>query len=638
MIQYLARLKEALCDRSPALAEANLAFEYPPNLAMGDLSIAAAFDLAKRQKRKPRELAMEIAAQLTDLPLVRRVEIAGGAYINFFLDRPAFFRYMLEKDPAAPQPPREGEKVIVEHTNINPNKAAHIGHLRNAVLGDTLVRLLRHIGYRVEAQNYIDNTGVQVADVVCAFQNLRGMTAEQVAAVPDPFDYYCWDLYAEFSSKLAADPALTTTRDDVLHQIEQGGSATSDLAQLVSRRIVRAHLATMDRLDVHYDLLAWEGDILQRRFWATCFELLKAKRAIRLATEGKNAGCWIMDLPDLPEAEKVIVRSSGVVTYVGKDVAYQMWKFGLLGMDFHYAIWDRQRNGRDLWTTTAEPSGEAPGFGRATRVYNVIDVRQSYLQKVVTKGLEALGYMRESESSIHFSYEMVALSPACARQLGYELTAEEEKRPFVEVSGRKGHGVKADDLLNILEKQAYEEVLTRNPGADEAAMREMARAVATAALRYFMLKYGRTKVLAFDFKEALSFDGETGPYLQYAAVRARSIFAKIEEREGPAAAATVDPAADVSYLDTADDIWEMLLYAARLPDLAAQTVSSLELALLAKYSYTLTQKFNAFYHKHPILHESDEGKRRVRLLAARYLAGCMRAALDLMGISLPARM
>ncbi|MEW6364457.1 MAG: arginine--tRNA ligase [Acidobacteriota bacterium] len=639
MIQFQRKLREALTQRAPQLAEIPFSFEYPPSPAMGDLSIAAAFDLAKRLRRKPREIAQEIAGLLKDLPMVRRVDVAGGGYVNFFLDRPAFLRYLL--DGGSESARTGGEKVIVEHTNINPNKAAHVGHLRNACLGDTLVRLLRYQGHRVEAQNYIDDTGVQVADVVCAFMHVKGLSTEQVAAIPDPFDYFCWDLYADFSARLAGDRELEAKRDETLHLIEQGGNATAELARVVATRIVRAHLATMARLGVRYDLLAWEGDILQRRFWASCFEMLKRSGAVQLATEGKNAGCWVMEIPELPEAEKVIVRSNGVVTYVGKDIAYQMWKLGLLGLDFHYAPWDKYPDGSVLWTTSRTPSGPHPPFGHASRVFNVIDVRQSYLQKVVYKGLRALGYERESENSVHFSYEMVALTPACARELGYELSAEDEKRAFIEVSGRKGLGVKADDLLNALEKRALDEVAGRNPQFDAETLRDIARAVASGALRYFMLRFGRSKVLAFDFKEALNFDGETGPYLQYSAVRARNIFLKLREREGVTGETIAQIAGQdesYTYLDEADDIWELVLQAGRLPETAAQAVSSLELSLLAKYSHGLAQKFNTFYHKHAILHESDPRRKQARLLAAHYVFSVMSTALGLMGIDMPARM
>ncbi|MBI2837612.1 MAG: arginine--tRNA ligase [Acidobacteria bacterium] len=641
MIEFLELLREEIRGRVPALREVGIAFEYPPNLSMGDLSIAAAFELAKQQKRKPREIATEIAGQMQGLAFVRRVDVAGGGYINLFLDRPAFLKRML--DPRSTEVgagPGDG-KVIVEHTNINPNKAAHVGHLRNAVLGDTLVRLLRFQGQEVEAQNYIDDTGVQVADVVCAFMHVKKMSREQVAAIPDPFDYYCWDLYAEFSTRVTQDKELEGRREETLHRIEQGGNETAELAQEVATRIVKAHLATMERIGVRYDLLAWEGDIIRRRFWATCFELLKEKGAVHLALEGKNAGCWVMDLPDLPEAEKVIVRSSGVVTYVGKDIAYQMWKFGLLGMDFFYKVWARYPDGSVVWTTTADTSDEHPGFGGASSVYNVIDVRQAYLQKVVYKGLEALGYREQSGRSVHFSYEMVALTPGCARDLGYELSPEDEKRPFVEVSGRKGLGVKADDLLTALERKAYDEVAQRNPQYDDTMLHEMARSVASGALRYFMLRFGRAKVLAFDLKEALNFDGETGPYLQYAAVRARNIFAKLKERDGTTAETVRGIAADAAsyaYLDEADDIWDLVLSAARMDETVAQALSSLELSHVAKYSYTLAQKFNGFYHKHPILHEADPAKKQLRILAAHYLSGTIQTALNLLGIELPERM
>ncbi|MGB9605160.1 MAG: arginine--tRNA ligase, partial [Bryobacteraceae bacterium] len=514
-------------------------FEQPKQPEFGELALPAAFQLARQLRRSPRAIAEEIVREIGPLEGVASLEVAGGGYINLRFDRGRYARALLEGVPPEAARAHEG-KIIVEHTNINPNKAAHIGHLRNAVLGDTFVRILRARGRQVEVQNYIDNTGVQVADVVVGFQRLLGKTPEDVAAMAaDPaqrFDYFCWDLYARVSAHYREHPEALAWRQQALEAIERGEGETARMAAIVSDAVMRAHLATMWRLGITYDVLPRESEILHLKFWATAFQLLRERGAIYYETQGKNAGCWVMPAAAFAgeqegEDSKVIVRSNGTVTYVGKDIAYQLWKFGLLGKDFYYRPLMEYPNGHRLWVTSDAPGDEpAPQFGRGARVYNVIDSRQSYLQDIVAAGLRALGFEKEAENSIHFAYEMVALSPRCAAELGFELDAEERRRAYVEVSGRKGLGVKADDLIDKLIEKALEEVASRHPADPPEKQRAIATGIAVGALRYFMLKYTRNAVIAFDFQEALSFEGETGPYVQYAVVRARSIFRKLEER------------------------------------------------------------------------------------------------------------
>ena len=542
--------------------------------------------------------------------------------MNIHLDRAAHLRGALGGPRTAP-PAESGGKTIVEHTAINPNKAAHIGHLRNAALGDSLVRLLRFQGRPVETQNYIDDTGVQVADIMVGFQQLEDRTPEQIRelAAGPRFDYYCWDLYARVTEWYEADDSRLEARARMLRDLEHGGNANAAAASFVADRIVRLHLATMDRLNVEYDLLSWEGDILRLDFWATAFDVLKAAGAVMYQDEGKQAGCWVMPIEaeagaeadsDAEARSKVIVRSDGTVTYVGKDIAYQLWKFGLLGKDFQYRPHGSQRSGRPLWTTRqdapddgGEPP-ETPRFGRARAVYNVIDTRQSYLQQLLKQSLAAMGHAAEAERSFHFSYEMVALSHATARALGYDTSAE-SGRPFVEVSGRRGQGVKADDLLDRVVAAARAEVVARNAELPAAAADRTAAMIATAAVRYFMVKYSRTKVIAFDIDEALSFEGESGPYLQYAAVRAGNILGKLKARDGTdeaAIAAAVD-ALPAAALEAAGgtDLWALVLDASRLDEIVEQAVRTLELSVLAKYAFGLAQAFNAFYHRYPVLAE-----------------------------------
>jgi arginyl-tRNA synthetase len=614
-----------------------VAIEQPRQSDFGEMAVPAAFQLAKQLRQAPKKIAQELANEIGPIPGVRAMEVAGNGYLNIRLDRGAYGVALLSGAEAAPI--GSGGKLIVEHTNINPNKAAHIGHLRNATLGDTFVRMLRARGETVEAQNYIDNTGVQVADVVVGFHHLEHKgPAEVRAMLANPavrFDYYCWDLYARTTTYYQDHAEALEWRAETLHSIEAGAGELAELGEIVADAIVRAHLATMLRLDVEYDVLPRESEILHLKFWASAFELLKQRKAIYLETEGKNAGCWVM--PGLSEEGKVIVRSGGTVTYVGKDIAYQLWKFGLLGKDFYYRPFERYRDGRVLWVTSDMPGGQAaPQFGHASRVYNVIDARQSYLQDVVSAGLRALGYERQAEESVHFSYEMVALSHRCCADLGIELSQEDRERPYVEVSGRKGRGVKADDLMDTLISKALDEVAARHPDSPLGEQKRVAAQIAIGALRYFLLKFTRTSVIAFDLQEALSFEGETGPYVQYAAVRARNILRKLEERGEavPDFAAELDREAMGRQFES-EDAWQMLLAASKADSALEKAVTAGEPAHVAKYAFALAQAFNNFYHQYPILQEQNREKKVFLLWMTDFFRRQLERTAAILGIRIP---
>ena len=659
---HVARLLSTLYSLDESAAPA-IVLEYPPNRELGDLGTPLAFELARRLRKAPRTIAQEIAGAFGSLEGIRQVAAAPNGYLNFFLARRDFLLARLSPGTAAARP--STAKAIVEHTAINPNKAAHIGHLRNAALGDTLVRVLRFRGIPVEVQNYIDDTGVQVADVVVGFRLIEGKTLDQIREIADTtrFDYYCWDLYARATEWYAQDKERLAARAETLHDIEHGGNENAEIAAFIADRVVRCHVKTMARMNVDYDLLTWEGDILRLKFWAHAFDALKAKGAVYLQKEGRLAGCWVMAIqedldstsnaqPPTPkedeeeeEREKVIVRSNGVVTYVGKDIAYQFWKLGLLGKDFHYRVFTLRPHG-PLWATcTTGGESDHPLFGGAAYVYNVIDVRQSYLQKLLKQALIAVGHPEGAERSHHFSYEMVALSHATARELGYAPPAdsEEAKRPFVEVSGRKGLGVKADDLLDTLIRSAGAEVSKRNAELTEDEARRISRMIAIAAVRYFMIKFSRGKVIAFDLEEALSFEGESGPYIQYAVVRANNIFQKLQQRDGLDDKALLKALQDVppGELDGANgshELWSLVLDASRLDEIVEQVIRSLEFSVLAKYAFTLAQSFNAFYHRAPILNEERDDVKRWRAAGVIYLRSQLTRALDLMGVEVPPRM
>jgi len=659
--------------------------ETPPKTELGDLAFPVAFELAKRIKQgtgvklAPRAIAEQLKTKLEADEEVERVEVAGAGYINVFFNRAALLRSFAaapEPDPETGAIPAESSaiqpKQMVEHTSINPNKAAHIGHVRNAVLGDTFVRILRAAGERVEIQNYIDNTGVQVADVVVGFMHIEQKTLDEIkaleASLPEnrPFDYYCWDLYTQVglfyrdgNPDGATNPERLQLRIEILHALEAGNNPIAELADYVATRNVECILDTMERLGIRYDLLARESEILHLHFWERAFELMKTSGVIRLEDQGKNKGCWVMPFEshtgtDEHEADKIIVRSNGTVTYTGKDIAYQLWKLGHLGLDFNYKPFRKYADNYVTWITTGEPNAEVlpevprPNFGGGVTVYNVIDSRQSYPQEIVQRGVATLIPELGKEASVHLSYEMVALSPAACTELGIQLSSEDRLKPYIEMSGRKGLGVKADDLIDRLEADALREVEQRHPELNASESQATAHDIAVGALRYFLLKFTRNSVIAFDFKEALSFEGETGPYCQYAAVRANSIFRKLDK---PALLA-----ANKLLLQTADDaaihqratavlgdeagteVWSLIMLAQRLDEVVMQCRSSEEPANLAKYTFNLAKSFNLFYHRHRIIAETDEMKKAVLIAAADIARRQLTTSLSILGISVPERM
>jgi arginyl-tRNA synthetase len=645
--------------------ELAIVLERPPKTEMGEAASPVCFELAKRLKKAPRQIAQEIANGLGKVEGIARVEVAGGGYLNAYFDRGAFWEALSRgAEQKADSQEWPFHKIIVEHTSINPNKAAHIGHVRNAVLGDTMVRILRHARNQVQIQNYIDNTGVQVADVVIGFLHMEQRTPISVKAMAmEPkFDYYCWDLYAKATNFFAEDKERAAKlRGETLRAIEEGKGEDAEVAQVVADAIVGCHLRTMARLGIGYELLARESEILHLKFWDAAFEMLKKSGAIQLATSGKMAGCWVMpwkeevkeaqEVKELKERtsveeeeedsqDKIIVRSNGTVTYVGKDIAYQLWKFGLLGKDFHYRKWPNAPEGQTVWTTTSGANDPgAPHFGEpASSVYNVIDARQAYLQKVVAAGLRALGHAGAAEQSIHLSYEIVALTPRCAAEMGYELTPEEKKRPYVEVSGRKGFGVKADDLLDKLEEATLAEVQQRHAEMNADEQKSTAHAIAVGALRFFLLKFTRNAIIAFDFKDALSFEGETGPYCQYAVVRIRGIQRKGAEAGATSVEVTKESASRLLAETEGNSLWELLVSAGSLDYAVDAAIATQEPPFVAKHAFQLAQTFNNFYHKHHILSEADEQKRAFLLRLTELVEAQLVRALGLLGIEAPEKM
>ncbi len=656
-------LKQALLDRIADvlrtrydLTGIHIATEQPPTLALGELATPIAFELAKRLRKAPRAIAQELATELGTIDGVASVEVAGAGYFNIRFDRAATVRRVA----AGEHFDLRGEGLrLIEHTSINPNKAAHVGHLRNAILGDTFGRLLRpddfKTGYPVAVQNYIDNTGVQVADVVVALLHMEGKSPAEVDALlpelkarGERVDYYLWDLYARVSQWYEADPAQKDARKAVrlqtLHELEEGSNETARIADVLSTAVLHRHLATMQRLGIEYDFLPRESEILHAHFWESARALMIERRVLYEETAGKNKGCWVMRRPgaeDLAEGApdedaKVIVRSNGTVTYVGKDIAYHLWKFGLLpDRDFGYKPFHRYPD-HTCWISTLQGEAEHPHFGRATAIYNVIDSRQNDPQANVVEALRAMGFSDAAVRYTHLNYAMVALTPRCAVDLGYTVNEEDMKKPYLEVSGRKGFGVKADDLLDRLIAAAKQQVDTRHPEDDDDQRLQTATEIAVGALRFFMLKYTRNTVIAFDFRDALSFEGETGPYVQYAAVRAANILRK-------AALAPATAIADLASVSVAghvqdDGVWALWLELSRVTTVLEAAIAAAEPAMVARYAFQLAQEFNNFYHRNHVLTEGDPARRALLLATSAVALRELTRVLGWLGISVPQSM
>jgi len=627
-------------------------FNVPPQQELGDFSSPVCLSMAKQRRMSPMKIAQEVAGWLKWelIPYIQEIGVSPPGYLNFKVNWPALAQDLvpriIEEGKAFGKPvSRLKKKVFIEHTSVNPNKAMHIGHLRNSVLGDTVARILEWLGFSTEVCNYIDDTGLQVVDVVTALLYLdRPSYTERSgfegiwtkAPADQPFDYFCWDLYARFQNELEKNSFLLEKREEVLHKIEGGNHPIASFAKELATRIVRSHLQTVAQLSIFYDLLNWESDIIGRGFWEATFELLKEKKAIRFETEGPNDGCWVVPLGGLVETaegmkslDKILVRSNGSVTYTGKDVAYQLWKFGLLKKDFLYKPWGPQANEEMLWTTAKDgekEEGLPKRFGHAEKVINVIDARQSYPQQVVVECLRQMGFEREANESIHLAYEVVNLSPQAARLLGMEEAGE--KRTYA-MSGRSGTGVKAKDFIQKVRQKVIEK-------ADHVLEESVASDLASAAIRYYLLKFTLESQIIFDFDEALKTTGDTGVYIEYAHARACSILRKAETQK-------IDfgwrkDCIPKQLTQTERGLLDVL---SRFSSTVGKTGRTLRLSQLAEYAFDLATSFTDFYEhpdpgadvQTPFIHLQDQGIQTFRLSLVRGFQKVMGNTLDLMGMA-----
>ena len=621
--EFEEEVEEVLAEscRDAGYKDAEIEVSFPPNDAYGDLASAVPIRIATQTGGKPGDIAVAIASKAMEhakkSKYIGSVSPHPGGYVNFSLNRARFISDSITDisrgDLGAVHEP--GERIAIEHTNVNPNKALHIGHARNLVLGDSLVRVLRYLGHKVQALNYVDDSGAQVADIIVGFKFL-GMPDEAPPGVK--YDVYCGDsVYTKVNQEYAKNPQLKEKQSLVLKEIESGGGEIAEYTRGIVKRILQAQLSTCWRMGASYDLLNWESQLVHSKMWEMIFDSLKKTGYVRFQDQGENEGCWVIPDPETGQ-EKVVVRSDGTIVYVAKDIPYAAWKIGLVDDPFGYEVFDSAQPGGILYSTTLSGKKSNVHFGGAQLAVSFIDTRQSYLQRIVAKVLDEL-HEGASRRYLHRSYEVVSLSKKTAAAIGFEIEGE-----FAHMSGRKGLYVNVDTMLEKLKEKAKVETRKRNLSEPEQWVEEVAESLAVAALRYELLKQDPDKMIVFDMEDALQFEGDTGPYLLYTYARARRILDKTEgkPRISPSAAAKLDRHQEVQLAK------QMSMLDASAAD-AEEYLSPKEIALFA---HQLAVLFNDFYENVPVNKEPDAELRDARLAlvdaASRVLAESMR----LMGI------
>lgn len=588
--------------------------EQPQHIEHGDLSTNLAMKLAKVFRKSPIHIADELANELnkrsTFQQYVDRVEVVKPGFINFFFNWNGLSMVENKYQPTD----QSNQKVIIEHTSINPNKAAHIGHLRNSCIGDTMARLYQLAGYNVEIHNYIDDLGNQLADTVV------GLLHIPLSKKYNRFGDYCWDLYARVNQAYQADLSLEKKREEVLHQLETGDNNIAWQGYLVAERIVREQIQEMSEFDINYDLLIWESDIVREGFWKKAFELLKQSGQFVKETSGPLTGCWILKQSDSEEndsehiQDKVLVRSNGILTYTAKDIAYHLWKFGLLETDFSYQQFQDQ-----LWTTTRHGIMKQ-SYGRADEVLNVIDQRQEYPQKMVKNALEAVGFKKQAEKLHHVSYGVVSLSPATASMLGIDTS---DQRSSYTMSGRQGVGIKISELVEQMEK-VIEEKRTRKSGISS-------REIALAAIRYYLLRFGLKTEIVFDLEQATEVSGNTGVYLLYGYTRGFNILKK-------AAVETIEKPTNIKREDLDPAELALLRHMITWQDTIETSLHELAPNFICNYAFELCSLFNHFYVQCPVIKEENKQTRLFRLWLTQVYLHHLHEALTVLGLPKPTEM
>ena len=609
----------------------------PPQHAFGDLSCNVAFLLSKHLKKPPTKIATELAEAIRPRlqgSYILSADPAGG-YINFRANyarlSPATLSHVLS-NPENYGYPNSGQDmhIVIEHTSINPNKALHVGHMRNVIIGDTLYRIMRATNHRTTVLNYIDDSGVQIADIVVGFKFAGFPVAPPTKN--QKFDHYCGDeVYVKINEIYEKDPQVAEKRKLVLKEIEEGKSEIARFAMEITLRVLQEQLKTCWRMKAHYDLLNFETHIVGSKLWSKAFELLKSNGIAKYETEGKNKGCWVIEGKEKEEEDKVLVRSDGTATYIAKDIPYAAWKLGLVEDPFYYQEYTKQWDGSTLYATTLADGSNSKSIGKkfngGQRVITIIDSRQSRLQRMISQVLSKIG-VGGSHKYFHLSYEAVTLSSDTAKEFGIDIG----DRQFMHMSGRKGIYVNADYVLDALHTKAYEEVKTRNPDFSEQQLTKIADEISISAIRYNMIKQDLDKIITFDIKESLSLEGDTGPYLQYAYARSQRI---LEKSEQSIIAGKTDFAFD--RLTNESEI-ALIKEIAKLDLVVENAAKSLCPKSLARYAYNLAMTFNLFYEKVPVLREQDNEVRMARLGLVKAFGIALKNTLEVLGITALDRM
>ena len=597
----------------------------PSKPGFGDVSCNVSFLLAKSLKKNPIEISQNLVEEYQKHlgELIAKVEAHPSGYLNFFTNTAKINELILRnsiKNDYGSIDIGKNSPIVVEHTSVNPNKAIHIGHVRNIIIGDTLARILQKANFDVKILNYVDDSGLQVADIIVGFKELG---FPETPPENQKFDHYCGDeVYVKTTEKYEENPALEEIRKKTLQELEDGNSDTAKFADKITKKVLASQLETCWNLSVMYDCLNFESQIIRSGLWQQIFEKLKEMKLIELDYEGKNAGCWVIH-GDEKEEDKVIVRSNGTATYIAKDIPYAAWKLGILEDPFNYKHYEvNQPGSRILWQTTLAESVEPKQNFRGERVVTVIDSRQSRLQKIITTLMST--FKSKPDAYVHLAYESVTLSPDTAKYLGAETQGKQ-----TQMSGRKGLYVNADSVLELLKNKTSEETKKRNPDFDSDTISSIAHNVAVGTIRYEMIKQDLDKIITFDLTKSLSLEGDTAPYIQYSYARAERILEKGD----------ISPKFDADYSLLDNEYEKNLVKTIGLFDIYVRdAANNLSPKVIAKYCYNLAVTFNAFYEHIKVLDSGDESLINSRLCLVFSFKSTLGKALNLLGIVAPERM
>ena len=603
--------------------------ESSPQIEFGDFSTNIALQIKKITKKPVQEIAKKIVANLFKPNFIAKVEIASPGFINFFIDKKWWAKQILKdilvrKEHYGENKIGKGKKVIIEHTSVNPNKAMHIGHLRNSCIGDTVARVLRKSGYSVEVENYIDDTGVQVADILLALKLLKRKQPKSQS-----FDYFCWDIYSEINRLYKKKPELLEKRKNLLQRLEKRDLFVSNYARNVAKKIIKAHLESCKNFNIFFDLLVWESDILEAGFWKHTFKTLKKKPNFILEDFGSRNGCWVIRTKDKKIPAKVLVKSDGTATYTAKDIAYHLWKFGVLGKDFKYKKFSDSVDDKKVWSSDMKKGRPKKGFGNVDKVVNVIDSSQRYPQLVLKLSLSELNYRKQAKNLRHLDYGVVSLSRATAEKLGVDTIEEKE---FYPMSGRKGIGVKVNDLLNLITLKVKNRFKEKEQKEYEKIKKEKIKnkEIASAAIRYYLLKYDASKAIVFDIEKSIKILGDTGPYLQYSYARACGILRKSVKNNYKLPDLIVPSGLHNSTI-------ELIRLLSYFPEVVEKCAKDLDVNSFTDYAFDLAQSFNYFYEEAEVLQAEKKNVKEFRLLLVFGFKQTMKNLLDILGIVAPKR-